>query len=76
MNSKRYIIIPEYSASIITRSEVCALARHDGISYVDYTEQMTYTLSLKPSDEYACPPDRNSRSVLESFQALRNQLTE
>ena len=43
--------------SIISRVwSFCTTLRDDGISYLDYLEQLTYLIFLKMADEYKKPP--------------------
>ena len=45
----------------------CNVLRDDGLSYGDYTEQLTYLLFLKMADEYTGPPWNRPSPVPEGY---------
>lgn len=45
----------------------CQVLRDDGLSYGDYTEQLTYLLFLKMADEYTKPPWKRPSPVPEGY---------
>lgn len=45
----------------------CNVLRDDGLSYGDYTEQLTYLLFLKMADEYTRPPWKRPSPVPEGY---------
>ncbi|MCA9651571.1 MAG: SAM-dependent DNA methyltransferase [Myxococcales bacterium] len=45
----------------------CNVLRDDGLSYGDYTEQLTYLLFLKMADEYTKPPWKRPSPVPEGY---------
>lgn len=45
----------------------CQVLRDDGLSYGDYTEQLTYLLFLKMADEYTKPPWKRSSPIPEGY---------
>ncbi len=45
----------------------CNVLRDDGLSYGDYTEQLTYLLFLKMADEYTAPPWKRPSPIPEGY---------
>ena len=45
----------------------CQVLRDDGLSYGDYTEQLTYLLFLKMADEYTKPPWKRPSPIPEGY---------
>ena len=45
----------------------CNVLRDDGLSYGDYTEQLTYLLFLKMADEYTKPPWKRPSPIPEGY---------
>ena len=45
----------------------CNVLRDDGLSYGDYTEQLTYLLFLKMADEYTQPPWKRASPIPEGY---------
>lgn len=45
----------------------CSVLRDDGLSYGDYTEQLTYLLFLKMADEYTKPPWKRPSPIPEGY---------
>lgn len=64
------------SANLVAKIwSFCDTLRDDGVSYVDYLEQITYLLFLKMADEYSRLPNGTEYNIPEScnWESIRNK---